>query len=80
MPPSLNDEKEYENVKNTLTQEGERVCLHRITEVAHENAHEEHEGYTQRHAEYLDLAQPYAREDDERIEQHGAREGHVPWS
>ena len=71
---------EDEQDETELTQEVKRVCLHRITEVAHENAHKEHEGYTQRHAEYLDLAQPYAREDDERIEQHGAREGHVPWS
>ena len=81
-PPSLNDEKEAgaylhadgedEEYKTELTQEMERVALHRVAKMSHQDAYEKHERNAERNAEDLYLAEVYSGKYDERIKKNRA--------
>ncbi len=78
--PDLHAYGENEEYEAELAQEMQRVVLHHIAEVSHHDAHEQHEGDTERDAEDFDFTKIDTGEDNERVEQYRSCQRYVSGS
>ena len=68
----LHADGEDEEYKPEFTQEMERVALHRVAKMSHQDTYEKHERNAERNAEDLYLAEVYSGKYDERIKKNRA--------